>query len=109
MWLSWYYEEKREKEKFRVQFSICPFFSGFLRKVYGILSAQLLFTTLVGLLCVTVEPVKVFIQGRSVKFVFVLLHLLILAVKVKSWLPQMARIHANYYMCNLNVSIYVTS
>ena len=40
------------------------FLVGFLRKVYGILSVQLAFTTIVGALCVTVEPVKQFMQQR---------------------------------------------
>jgi len=35
---------------------------GFLRKVYGILSAQLLFTTVVAAACMMIEPLKAFIQ-----------------------------------------------
>jgi len=38
----------------------------FLRKVYGILSVQLLLTTIVGALCMLVEPVKMYLQSSSV-------------------------------------------
>ncbi|KAI0213691.1 Protein lifeguard 4 [Lamellibrachia satsuma] len=41
---------------------------GFLRKVYGIVSAQLLFTTFVGALFILCEPVKAFVQGSSMLF-----------------------------------------
>jgi FtsH-binding integral membrane protein len=37
---------------------------GFLRKVYGILSAQLLFTTLVSVLFIACEPLKLFMRGN---------------------------------------------
>lgn len=35
---------------------------GFLRKVYGILSAQLIFTTVIAAACMLIEPLKTFIQ-----------------------------------------------
>lgn len=38
---------------------------GFLRKVYGILTAQLLFTTLVGIVFVSFDSVRVFVQQSS--------------------------------------------
>ncbi|XP_070559724.1 protein lifeguard 4-like [Ptychodera flava] len=38
---------------------------GFLRKVYSILSIQLLITTLTGALFMYVEPIKTFVQGSS--------------------------------------------
>ncbi|ESN95066.1 hypothetical protein HELRODRAFT_105150, partial [Helobdella robusta] len=38
---------------------------GFLRKVYGILSSQLLCTTLIGLLFVAVEPIRLFAQNNQ--------------------------------------------
>lgn len=38
---------------------------GFLRKVYGILSAQLLFTTLVAVLFIAVEPIRPFIKANN--------------------------------------------
>jgi len=42
--------------------------SGFLRKVYGILSAQLLLTTIVATLFILVEPLEHFLRS---KYVFV--------------------------------------
>ncbi|KAK2192528.1 hypothetical protein NP493_28g04037 [Ridgeia piscesae] len=41
---------------------------GFLRKVYGIVSAQLLFTTFIGALFILCEPVKAFVQGSQLLF-----------------------------------------
>jgi len=38
---------------------------GFLRKVYGILSAQLLFTTLVGVLFVAYDPIGLFVKAHD--------------------------------------------
>jgi len=37
---------------------------GFLRKVYGILSAQLLVTLLVGVLFITIEPLETFVKQK---------------------------------------------
>ena len=37
---------------------------GFLRKVYGILTAQLLITVLIGAVCITVPQVRATVQGR---------------------------------------------
>jgi len=47
----------------QVTCDVCVF-EGFLRKVYGILSVQLLFTTLVGAFFMMCEPVKEFVQHR---------------------------------------------
>ena len=40
---------------------------GFLRKVYGILTAQLLITVLIGAVCITVPQVRATVQGRYVQ------------------------------------------
>ena len=40
--------------------------AGFLRKVYGILTAQLLLTVAVSVLCLFVPQVKQFVQTRCV-------------------------------------------
>lgn len=37
---------------------------GFLRKVYGILSAQLILTVIIAGICIAVPPVKGFVQTR---------------------------------------------
>ncbi|KAK2194240.1 hypothetical protein NP493_1g05002 [Ridgeia piscesae] len=59
---------------------------GFLRKVYGILSVQLLFTTLVGAFFMMCEPVKEFVQNSQALLLVsaILSFVLIFALMVKS-------------------------
>jgi len=48
----------------RLAFTICPVFAGFLRKVYGILTAQLALTIIVAGIFMYTESIKGFVQAR---------------------------------------------
>ena len=67
----WQAEVALRLSKFTLHLVICLYFlsswmfwTGFLRKVYGILSAQLILTVVIAGICIAVPPLKGFVQTR---------------------------------------------
>lgn len=74
------YQEKEEEIKTEINTTIRL---GFIRKVYGILTCQLLFTSLFCLCCMYSESLKLFlISNRGIYYLIVFLELVIMIVMI---------------------------
>lgn len=79
---------------------------GFLRKVYGILTAQLLITVLIGAVCITVPQVRAAVQGRYVQKALIVVDITHSHINTKSILV-ISRTHTHTHAYTHTVPCWV--